>query len=74
MQRQEEFDDVLHVCGLYDRNHNCIKQKDCRICTLTFCGEFCQTKPFRRLCSELFRVSTVFSVASQQSILWRNVS
>ena len=25
-------------------------------------------------CSEMFRVSVVFSVASQQSILWRNVS
>ena len=58
--------------GLYDRHQHCTEHKDCRNCTLTFCAEFCQTKPFRRLCSEMFRVSIVFNVASQQSNLWRN--
>ena len=61
------------VC-LYDRNHFCIEHLDCRNCTLTFCVAFFQPKPFRRLCSEMFRDIIVLSVASQQSNLWRNVS
>ena len=61
------------VC-LYDRNQLCIEHYDCINCTLTFCAAFCQSKPFRRLCSEMVRDSIVLSVASQQSNLWRNVS
>ena len=53
--------------GLYDPNQHCKENLDCRNCTSTFCAEFCQTKPFGCLYSEMVRDSIVFMAASQQS-------
>ena len=48
--------------------------KDCRNNNLTFYVEFCQTKPFVSLHSDVVRVSVVLGVVSQLAKLWQNES
>ena len=58
--------------GQHDRNQHCIEHKDQETAHKHFVPNL-SDMPFRSLYSDMFRVSTVFNDASQQSKLWRNL-